>query len=214
MTAAGAVFEAYRDGRLPLDDRGVEFLVGRALAARGSVAFDVGEDGRLSAAFEPTVDVLVAGDDPEAVVVVGADDDGLASRAALYDALGRALVLRQAPATESASALSRVSVAGPVRADDTTDAAEDDEPEVDARAEWTSGLVAAARSAGVGLLHVDRRGVETLVAPATNPAYAPDLAEAVVDGVREVYADTPAEPGEGLARRAAAIAEATPDAVE
>jgi hypothetical protein len=207
--AAGAVFEAYRAGRLPLDERGVGFLVGRALGARGPVAFDVGAEGRLSAAFEPTADVLVDGDDPEAAVVVGAGEDGLASRDALYDALGRALVLRQAPATESAAALARVSVAGPVRAED--DGGED---EVDARAEWTESLVAAARAAGVGLLHVDRRGVETLVAPATTPSYSPDLAEAVLSGVREVYAGTAAEPGEGLARRAADVAAAHPDAVE
>jgi len=209
------VFDGYRDGRLPLDARGVGYLLGYQFAVERDrrVAFDVGSEGPVSTTFTPTVDLLVTGLPPEGFVVVGPGEDGVATREAVYDGLGRAVALLSLPLTEDGGVFGRVSLAGPFPEGD-GEVGEDVSADAEtARDLWWDGVVAATRATPVGLVSVDAEGIDTVVAPDPNPLYDQRLVEGVLGGLADQY-EGAQDPEGGLASRAEEIDEDQPASVE
>lgn len=165
------VFDWYRDGTLPLDERGVGFLLGHHYTVREGrdVAFEIGQFGSVRTSFSPDLDLLVIGDALDGFEIKGLrSGEGTVTKRQLYEGLGQAVTLLTQPLGEGGGALKRVCLACP------------DPSLTGIERRWYDQFEQAVAETPVGLVHVSRDGIRTIVDPDRNPFYDPDLRDSIV----------------------------------
>lgn len=190
------VFDWYRDGTLPLDERGVGYLLGHHYAVEEGkqIGHEIGQFGAVQTSFSPDLDLLVIGDALDGFEIKGLrGENETLSKRQLYEGLGQAQTLLTQPLGADGGALKRICLACP-------------SPErAGIESGWYAEFERAVGETPVGLVHVGRDGIRTVVCPDRNPFYTSDVRDTVVDSLRGETGSV-RDPERALERRAYEIA--------
>jgi len=170
------VFDWYRDGTLPLDERGVGFVLAHHYTVREGrdVAFEIGQFGDVQTSFSPDLDLLVIGDSLAGFEIKGLrGDNNTVTKQQLYEGLGQALTLLSQPLGGEGGALKHVCLACPF-------------PETSGiESIWYNNFKQAVEETPIGLIHVGRDKIRTDIRPSRNPLYNPDLQSSIVNKLKQ-----------------------------
>jgi len=171
------VYRRFQDGTYSLDEEGISFLLGYHLTRNHvpTVGFELGVFGPMEASFSPDLDVLCIDESLRGFEVKGyRSDNRKISKGQLYKGLGQAVTLLNQPISADGGALQYVSLAYP----------ETDEFSGD-NWQWKSNFVESLKETPIGLVRVAQDGIETVVEPAENPFYNPNLQETLIRTIRD-----------------------------